>query len=100
LAAALVTRLAACWRNGTLYELRDTDGREITEAEGRQICATRYKIDKAARVKVQVRRRSQQLKNPTTSRREKESRSAPATGPSPTSLRTDPQEHHELLDVS
>ncbi|MFG3310321.1 IS110 family transposase [Streptomyces wuyuanensis] len=100
LAAVLVTRLAACWRNGTLYELRDTDGREITEAEGRQICATRYKVDKAARAKVQVRRRSQQLKNPTTSRREKESRSAPATGPSPTSLRTDPQEDHELLDVS
>ncbi|MDW8478542.1 transposase [Streptomyces scabiei] len=35
LAAVLVTRLAACWRNGTLYELRDTDGHEITETEGR-----------------------------------------------------------------
>ncbi|MFD7445270.1 IS110 family transposase [Streptomyces sp. NPDC059909] len=99
LAAALITRLAACWRNGTLYELRDTDGRDITEAEGRQICATRYKVDKAARAKVHVRRRSQQLKNPMTSRREKESRSAPATGSSTTTLRTSPQEHHELLDV-
>ncbi|WP_344393659.1 transposase, partial [Streptomyces vastus] len=42
LAAVLVTRLAACRRNGTRYELRDTDGREITEAEGRHICTTRY----------------------------------------------------------
>lgn len=99
LAAVLVTRLAACWRNGTLYELRDTDGREITEAEGRTICATRYKVDKTVRAKVDVRRRAQQLKNPTTSRREKESRSAPATGPSTTTLRTNPRDHHDLLDV-
>ncbi|WP_344392075.1 hypothetical protein, partial [Streptomyces vastus] len=73
---------AACRRNGTRYELRDTDGREITEAEGRHICTTRYKVDKADRAKVQVRRRAQKLKDPTTSRRRKESHSAPATGPS------------------
>ncbi|MCQ8190144.1 IS110 family transposase [Streptomyces rugosispiralis] len=99
LAATLITRLAACWRDGTLYELRDTDAREITEAEGRQICATRYKINKDDRAKVHVRRRSQRLKDPTTSRREKESPSAPATGPSRTTLRTKPRDHHEPLDV-
>lgn len=99
LAAALVTRLAACWRNGTRYKLRDTDGREITEAEGRQICATRYKVDKTSLGNVTVRRRSQHLKNPTTSRCEKESRSAPATGPSTSTLRTGPQKRHELLDL-
>lgn len=32
IAAVLITRIAACWRNGQLYELRDTDGRSITEA--------------------------------------------------------------------
>jgi hypothetical protein len=40
----LITRLAACWRNGERYIMRDTDGRAITEAEGRQICAERYAI--------------------------------------------------------
>ncbi|MGI5135785.1 IS110 family transposase [Streptomyces sp. CA-106110] len=82
LAAMLITRLAACWRNGTLYELRDTDGHEITEAEGRTICATRYKIDKTDRAKTIIRRRSQRLKDTTTSRRDQESLSAPAAGSS------------------
>ena len=40
IAAVLVTRIGACWRNGQLYELRDTDGGLITEAEGRKICAS------------------------------------------------------------
>lgn len=44
IAAVLLTRIAACLRNGTRYELRDTDGRTITEQEGRAICATRYTI--------------------------------------------------------
>ncbi|MGI5515855.1 transposase [Streptomyces sp. CA-106131] len=82
LAAMLITRLAACWRNGTLYELRDTDGHEITEAEGRTICATRYKIDKTDCAKTIIRRRSQRLKDTTTSRRDQESLSAPAAGSS------------------
>jgi transposase len=63
LAAVLVTRIAACWRNEQAYDLRDLDGRSITEAEGRAICAT--------------------LKPATgTDRRGKESHSAPSTGPS------------------
>ncbi|MDH4364519.1 MAG: IS110 family transposase, partial [Acidimicrobiia bacterium] len=49
IAAVLITRIAVCWRNGQLYELRDTDGRSISEAEGRKICAQRYKIDAATR---------------------------------------------------
>ena len=40
LAAVLVTRIAACWRTDQPYELRDLDGRPITEAEGRAICVT------------------------------------------------------------
>jgi transposase len=64
LGAVLITRIAACWRTGKHYQLRDLDGREITPEEGRKICA--------------------QLK-PTpigTGRDKKESRSAPVTGPS------------------
>lgn len=78
IAAVLVTRIAACWRNGQLYELRDTDGRLITETEGRAICTDRYKIDPATRAS---RRNSAQPKR--TGRREKEStEAAPAAGPS------------------
>jgi hypothetical protein len=44
IAAVLLTRIAACLRNGTRYELRDTDGSVITEQEGRAICAARYTI--------------------------------------------------------
>lgn len=77
-AAVLVTRIAACWRNGQLYELRDTDGRPITEEEGRAICAERYKIDAATRA---ARRNAAQPKR--TGRREKEStKAAPAADPS------------------
>lgn len=77
-AAVLITRIAACWRNGQLYELRDTDGRAITEEEGRAICAERYKIDATTRA---ARRNTAQPKR--TDRREKEStEAAPAAGPS------------------
>ncbi|HWC11338.1 MAG TPA: hypothetical protein VG455_08965 [Acidimicrobiales bacterium] len=54
-AAVLVTRIAACWRRGESYVLRDVDGREITEAEGRVICAERYRVtadQRAARRRV------------------------------------------------
>ena len=49
LAAVVMTRIAACWRNGERYVLRDVDGTEITETEGRAISAERYKIDPAMR---------------------------------------------------
>jgi len=44
LAAVMATRIAACWRRGENYVLRDVDGTEITEAEGRKICVQRYKV--------------------------------------------------------
>ena len=44
LAAILLTRIAACLRNGVRYELRDTDGRAITEQQGRAIVDERYTI--------------------------------------------------------
>jgi transposase len=49
LAAVLATRIAACWRKGERYVLRDVDGREITDAEGRVIVAERYKIPEEVR---------------------------------------------------
>ncbi len=43
ISAVLLTRIAACLRNRTPYQLRDTDGSAITEQEGRAIVA-RYTI--------------------------------------------------------
>ena len=40
----MATRIAACWRQGEHYVLRDVDGSEINEAQGRAICAERYKV--------------------------------------------------------
>lgn len=81
-APVLMTRIAACWRNGEQYRLRDVDGREITEAEGRVICAERYRITPEMRA---ARRRSntaKQLKQRTSRRRKESTNAAPATGPS------------------
>ena len=44
IAAVLLTRIAACLHNGTTYQLRDTDGRPITEQQGPQIVTQRYTI--------------------------------------------------------
>ena len=44
LATVLLTRIVACLRNGTPYQLRDTDGRSITPAEGRAIVAEQHQI--------------------------------------------------------
>jgi len=79
LAAVLVTRIAACWRNGQHYELRDIDGYIITEAEGRAICATRYKIDPVIRTARRNKKTATKLKG--TGRDRKESQSAPVTSP-------------------
>jgi transposase len=43
-AAVLLTRIAACLRDGVPYVLRDVDGRTITPEEGKAICAQRYTV--------------------------------------------------------
>ena len=63
LAPALMTRIAACWRNGERYILRDVDGREITEAEGRAICRERYTVTAKDR---------QRRRRPSTAKRHKD----------------------------
>lgn len=49
IAAVLLTRIAACLRSNTPYVLRDTDGTQITEHQGRQIINDRYRIPAATR---------------------------------------------------
>jgi transposase len=49
LATTLLTRIAACWRTGQPYVVRDVDGRPVTPAEARSIIAERYQIPPEAR---------------------------------------------------
>lgn len=80
LATTLLTRIAACWRNGTPYQLRDLDGRVITAQQARAIIAERYSIPPELR--------SARNTCTATGRRNKESQRAPSTGPSPTNATT------------
>jgi transposase len=84
LGPVLMTRIAACWRNGERYILRDTDGNEIAEAEGRAICAALYKVTPEERAARRTERKAKQLKKGTSrSRKESTTKIAPAPGPSP-----------------
>jgi hypothetical protein len=68
----LLTRIIACWRTQTPYQIRDTDGTPLTAAQGRAIIAQRYRVSDELRAQ---RRTSHTKKG--TSRRRKESPSAP-----------------------
>ena len=75
----LLTRIAACWRTGERYVLRDVDGREITEAEGRTIVREQYRVSTEVR---QARRRTgkaKALKGRTRRRSEESTEAAPAS---------------------
>ena len=85
IATILLTRLAACWRAGQPYTIRDTDGRVITAEEGRQIVRDRYKVDPKRRQQAADTRRAQRLKG-RTGREQKESQSAPASRPANQSI--------------
>jgi len=83
IAPVLITRIAACWRNGQHYILRDVDGTPITEDQGRAICADRYKISPHERTARRTQRTAQKLKQGTSrSKKESTMKAAPAPGPS------------------
>lgn len=83
-ATVLITRIAACWRDGTHYVLRDIDGTEITEAEGRAICSDRYRIDPATRAARRTTSHAKTLKRRTSRRKKESTKAAPASDPSTT----------------
>ena len=85
IATTLLTRIAASWRAGEHYVLRDTDGRIITAEEGRQIVKTKHRVDTKRRQQAADTRRAKRLKN-RTGREQKESQSAPASRPVTTSI--------------
>ncbi len=79
----LITRIAACWRKGELYQLRDEDGEVITEAEGKAACTDRFRIDPKVRAARRRNTPAKVLKNRAAGRGRKESarKVAPATDP-------------------
>jgi transposase len=87
LAANLLTRIAACWRTGQPYVIRDVDGREITEAEGKAIVKARYKIDQKKRVAA-AGRRMKQRRIQAADRESQKSLSAPTSRPATTTVDT------------
>jgi transposase len=82
LASIVMTRIAACWRNGERYVLRDVDGRQITEAEGRAICRERYTVTTAERQRRQRPTTAKQHKGRTGRRGKESTEAAPAASPS------------------
>lgn len=82
IAGVLVTRLAACWRNGQRYVIRDLDGNEITAEQGRTICTEHLKIPPAVRAARRSTTTAKKLKTRTGRRGEESTGAAPATGPS------------------
>ena len=85
LAADLLTRIAACMRSGHPYVIRDVDGREITEAEGKTIVKTNYKVDPKRRDSAAPRRLRERRKQ-ATGRESQKSQSAPTSRPVTTSI--------------
>jgi transposase len=80
LSTILLNRIIACWRAQTPYQIRDTDGTPLTISQGRAIIAERYRVSEDLRAQ---RRTSHNTKR--TSRRHKESPSAPTPArPHPT----------------
>jgi transposase len=81
LAAVMATRIAACWRRGELYVLKDVDGTQITEAEGRTICAERYKVTAEVRAARRWAGTAQQLKKEAGRGSKESTKAAPASDP-------------------
>jgi transposase len=81
---ALLTRLIACWRAGTPYQIRDLDGTPLTTAQGRAIVAQRYRIP----AELRAQRRTSHTKTGT-SRRHQESPGAPTPARPPATLRAE-----------
>ena len=82
IAPTLLTRIIACWRAGTPYQIRDIDGTPLTAAQGRAVIAGRYRVSDELR----ARRRTSHTKTGT-SRRHQESPGAPTPARPRTTLR-------------
>ena len=80
--AVLLTRITSCWKSQEPYVIRGIDGQVITHEEGRRIIHANYTVSAGVR---ELRRTT--MRNVGTGRRNKESQSAPSTGPSGSDIR-------------
>jgi transposase len=85
ISTSLLTRIVACWRAGEPYLIRDFDGTVLTSREGRRLCEARYQV--TAELRAQRRTGG---KGVGTSRRRKESPSAPSIGSFPVEVTSVP----------
>ncbi|WP_234808042.1 IS110 family transposase [Mycolicibacillus trivialis] len=83
LATIMLTRIAACMRNGEHYVLRDVDGTVITEAKGRIIVQQRYQLEAHRRDNVRHKRMRERRKQ-AAGQESQESPSAPTSRPADT----------------
>jgi transposase len=77
ISTALLTRIIACWRAGTPYQVRDTDGTPLTPAQGRAIITQRYQVP----AQVRAQRRTTHATRRGASQRHQESPGAPTASP-------------------
>ena len=82
ISTVLLTRIIACWRTGTHYQIRDLDGTPLTAAQGRAIIAEHYRVSDELRAQ----RRTSHTKTGA-SRRHQESPGAPTPARPPATLR-------------
>ena len=82
IAPVLLSRIAACWRNGQAYVLHDTDGNEITEDQGRKICAAQFAITPDIRSSRRQVSKAKLQKGRTSRGRKESTKAAPASGSS------------------
>lgn len=80
IATTLLTRVVACWRDQTPYQLRDIDAGIVDRHQARAIIAERYTVPEDIR-------RARTTSGKGTDRRNKKSLRAPSTGPSTTNVR-------------
>jgi transposase len=85
LAAILLTRVVACWRDGVPYVIRDLDGTVLTPEQGRAVVAAHHQVDPQTRRRRRATRTVKTLKGrpPTevAGRARQESRGAPTLRP-------------------
>ena len=82
ISTVLLTRIIACWRAGTHYQIRDLDGTPLTITQGRAIIAEHYRVSDELRAQ----RRTSHTKAGA-SRRHQESPGAPTPARPPATLR-------------
>jgi transposase len=82
IAPVLISRIAACWRNGERYVLRDTAGNEITPQQGREICSERFAVTREVRRSRRQVSKAKLQKGRMGRHKEESTEAAPVLGPS------------------